>query len=114
MKIAPVADVKAQLSHYLDQAQESPVVVTRNGRPVAVITGVTDSDDLERLVLAHTPRFRRLLDAAERRIAETGGTLHDDFWSSIQQSDGSAPAPRVAERKPPYRPRPPRSTRRTR
>ena len=116
MKIAPVADVKAQLSHYLDQAQESPVVVTRNGRPVAVITGVTDADDLERLVLAHTPRFRRLLDAAERRIAATGGTSHDEFWSSMEQPDSSATTPRVAEQKPPYRPRPPRSpsTRRAR
>ena len=109
MKIAPVAEVKAKLSHYLDEAQESPVVVTRNGRPVAVITGVTDADDLERLVLAHTPRFRRLLDAAERRIAETGGIPHDELWSAMGQPDASA-APRVAEKKPRYRPRAPRTS----
>ena len=103
MKIAPVAEVKAQLSHFLDEAQESPVVVTRNGRPVAVITGVTDADDLERLVLAHTPRFRRLLDASERRIAETGGIPHDEFWAALESPDPAA-APRVAEQKPGYRP----------
>ena len=109
MKIAPVADVKAQFSHYQDEAQESPVVVTRNGRPVAVITGVTDADDLERLVLAHTPRFRRLLDAAERRIAETGGIPHDELWSAMEQPDTPA-TPRVAERRSPYRARKPRTS----
>ncbi|MBL7064189.1 MAG: hypothetical protein ISS49_08295 [Anaerolineae bacterium] len=25
-------------------------------------------------------RFRRLLDAAEERIQQTGGVKHDDFW----------------------------------
>ena len=105
MKIAPVADVKAQLSHYLDEAQESPVVVTRNGRPVAVITGVSDPDDLERLVLAHTPRFRRLVDAAERRVAETGGVPHEEFWATVE----GAAAPRVAEKNAPYRARKPRT-----
>jgi len=101
MKIAPVAEVKAQFSHYLDEAQESPVVVTRNGRPVAVITGIEDPDDLERLVLSHTPRFRRLIEAAERRIAESGGIPHDQFWASIKQ----ALPKKVAEPKPTYRPR---------
>ncbi len=84
MKIAPVAEVKARLSQYLDEAQEGPVVVTRNGRPVAVLAAVTDPDDLERLVLAHTPRFRRLLDEAERRIQEGGGVPHDDFWAAVE------------------------------
>ena len=73
MKIAPVAEVKARFSRYLQESQRGPIVVTKNGRPVAVLVSVTDEDELERLVLAHTPRFRRLLERAERRIEETGG-----------------------------------------
>ena len=83
MKIAPIAEVKAKLSQYVDEAQESPVVVTRNGRPVAALTAVSDPEELERLVLAYTPRFRRLLDDAERRIKESGGVPHDTFWASV-------------------------------
>lgn len=101
MRIAPVAEVKSRFSHYLDEAQESPVVVTRNGRPIAVITGVTDPDDLERLILSHTPRFRRLLAAAERRISETGGVPHDEFWTTVEKPNPT----RVAEKKPTYRAR---------
>jgi prevent-host-death family protein len=84
MKIVPVADVKARFSRYLEESKEGPIIVTKNGRPVAVVVSVTDEDELERLVLAHTPRFRRLVDAAERRIQKTGGIQHKDFWASVQ------------------------------
>ena len=83
MRIAPVAEVKAHFSRYVDEAQTAPVIVTRNGRPVAVLAAMPDPEDLERFMLAHTPRFRRLLEAAEQRIQETGGLTHDAFWESV-------------------------------
>ncbi len=45
MKSASVAEVKAGFSRYLDEAREGPVVVTRNGRPAAILTAVTDPED---------------------------------------------------------------------
>lgn len=80
MKIAPVADVKAHFSSYLEASAAEPIIVTKNGRPVAAIVAIADDDELERLVLAHTPRFRRLLDDAEERIRRAGGVTHEDFW----------------------------------
>lgn len=85
MKIAPVAEVKARFSSYLEQCERGPVIVTKNGRPVAVLVSVSDEDELERLVLAHTPRFRRLLDEAERRIKKEGGVRHKDFWAASKK-----------------------------
>jgi prevent-host-death family protein len=71
MKIAPLADVKARLSAYLDQcAAEGPVVITRNGKAVAVLLAPHD-DDLERLVLARSPRFRAFLDGGFRPLTRT-------------------------------------------
>src|SRR5215472_1298167 len=89
MKIAPVADVKARFSSYLEQSQKGPVIVTKNGRPVAAIVSVTDEEELERLVLAHTPTFRRLLDAAEKRIQRRGGLKHNEFWTSVRAKAGN-------------------------
>lgn len=80
MKIASVANVKARLSAYLKETEEGPVVVTRNGKAVAVMLAVTDDDELERLVLAHSPKFQALLDKSRRQIEETGGIPHDQFW----------------------------------
>ena len=37
MKIASVADVKAKFSGYLKASQQGPIVVTKNGRPVAML-----------------------------------------------------------------------------
>jgi prevent-host-death family protein len=83
MKIAPVSEVKARFSAYLERCQDGPVIVTKNGRPVAVLISILEDDELERLVLAYTPRFRRLLDAAEQRIQQTGGIGHEEFWKSF-------------------------------
>ena len=84
MKIAPVADVKARLSAYIKESEKGPVVITRNGKAIAVILSVADDDELERLILAHSPKFQSLFDAAEQRIKETGGIQHDDFWEAIE------------------------------
>lgn len=83
MKIAPIAEVKARLSAYVNDSQEGPVVLTRNGKPVAVLLGVTDEDEVERLILAYSPKFQALLDAAEQRIRETGGIGHEEFWTKV-------------------------------
>jgi len=73
MKIAPLAEVKDHFSAYIDESRESPVVVTRNGRPVAMIISIDDEDDLDSLLLAHNPRFVHLLEAARQRVRVTGG-----------------------------------------
>src|SRR4051794_26185149 len=84
MKIASVADVKARLSAYLKESQRGPVIVTRNGKPVAVLLAVPDEDELERLVLAPSPKFRAILDKPTRQIEETGGIPHDAFWREVE------------------------------
>jgi len=58
MKIASVADVKAKFSGYLKASEQGPVVVTKNGRPVAMLLSITDEDEIERMVLAHSPSSR--------------------------------------------------------
>ena len=87
MKIASVADVKARLSSYLKASAAGPVVVTRNGKAVAVLLGVEDDEELERLLLAHSKKLRTILDAADRRIDEGAGVGHDEFWRQVEAAD---------------------------
>lgn len=84
MKIASVADVKARLSAYLKQSEEGPVIVTRNGKAVAVLLAVSDEDELERLILAHSPKFQAILEKSRRQIDATGGIPHDEFWREVE------------------------------
>ena len=83
MRIASVADIKARLSAFLKEAEEGPVVVTRNGKAVAVLLAVTDDDELERLVLAHSPKFQSLLNKSRRQIEKSGGIPHEQFWREV-------------------------------
>ena len=86
MRIAPLADVKARLSAYLEQCTtEGPIVITRNGRPVAVLLTPVDDDDLEGLLLARSARFQALLDKSRRSIRSGKGLTHKDFWKAVAQ-----------------------------
>lgn len=90
MKIASVADVKARFSEYLKESENGAVVVTRNGRPVAVILGTEDEDEIERLILGHSKRLRAILEAARRRIREGKGIPADEFWRQVEAENDRA------------------------
>ena len=84
MKIAPLADVKARLSAYLDECEtEGPVVITRNGKAAAILLAPKDEEDLERLVLAHSRRFQALLEKSRRRVRTGKGISHNKFWKTV-------------------------------
>ena len=84
MRIVPVAEIKARFSAYLKGGEEGPVIVTRNGKPVAVLISVEDEEEIERLVLAYSPRFQSLLQMARKQIEEGGGIQHEEFWQEVE------------------------------
>ena len=76
MRIAPLADVKARLSAYVEQCEtDGPIVITRNGRAVAILLAPVDDDDLEGLLLARSPRFQGLL-ANRGRVSRAAKDYH--------------------------------------
>ncbi len=80
MKIAPVADIKARFSAYLKASREGPVIVTRNGKPVAVLLAMDDEDELERLIIAYSPKFQHILREAREEIQGGKGLPHTEVW----------------------------------
>jgi prevent-host-death family protein len=86
MRIAPLADVKARLSAYLDEcADEGPLVITRNGKAVAVLLVPYDDDDLERLLLGRSPRFQALLNRSRKSLQEGQGLSEEAFWDAVRK-----------------------------
>jgi prevent-host-death family protein len=90
MKIASVAEVKAQFSSFLHASEGGPIVVTRNGKPVAVIVGVQDEDEIERLLMAYSPRLQSILEKSRKQIREGDVLSNEDFWAEAKASRGEA------------------------
>lgn len=89
MKIASVAEVKSQFSAYLKASEGGPIVVTRNGRPVAVIVGVQDEDEIERLLMAYSPHLRAILDRSRQQFREGQWLGEEEFWSQFKHTPPS-------------------------
>jgi prevent-host-death family protein len=86
MKIASVADVKARFSAFLRESKRGPVIVTRNGKPTAVLLSVEDEDEIERLTLAYSPKFQKMLSLAKQQIREGRGIQDEDFWREAKNN----------------------------
>ena len=80
MKMASVAEIKARLSSYLKESEKGPIIVTRHGKPVAVLLPVQDEEELERLILAYSERLRAILEVGRQQVRQGEGIPHEDFW----------------------------------
>ena len=88
MRIASIANIKAKFSGYIKESKQGPIVVTKNGKPIAVLLAVSDEDEIERLILAYSPKFQNMLKSAEQQIREGQTQKHTDFWQEVVAEQG--------------------------
>jgi prevent-host-death family protein len=62
MKVVPLAEAKNQLSAYVETAQHERVLVTRHGKPAALLLGV-EGEDFEDLLTRSDPEFWKMIEA---------------------------------------------------
>ncbi|HXV59465.1 MAG TPA: type II toxin-antitoxin system Phd/YefM family antitoxin [Vicinamibacteria bacterium] len=67
MKVIPLSEAKANLSHYARRCREEPIIVTVNGVPAFQLVPLGEDDDLIDHLIEYNPRFRKLL---EKRLKE--------------------------------------------
>ena len=65
-------DATGSLSEYTRKARKAPVVVTRRGRPVALLRVVSD-EEWEDLVVSSSPAFRRIIERSWKDYEARGG-----------------------------------------
>jgi prevent-host-death family protein len=84
VNVATQSEVAADFDGYVKAARTGPVVVTSKGKPVAVLLTAEDADDLERLLMGHSPELQSLLESARKRFREGRGIPHETFWKGIE------------------------------
>ena len=65
MKVLAIREAKAGLSATLDEAQHERVLITRNGKPSAIVIGV-EGHDYEEVLLMANPRFWEMIEASRK------------------------------------------------
>ena len=94
MKIVPLNEVKNRFSTYLELSKREDIVVTKNGRPAAILHAVTD-EDIEDYLFESDPRFIARIEALRREFQREGGTSLADVRKQLR-----VPASRGGERAP--------------
>ena len=69
MKVVALGQAKNELSAYVDEAQHDRVLVTRHGRPAAIIIGV-EGEELEDLLTRSDPKFWQMIET-RRKASKT-------------------------------------------
>jgi prevent-host-death family protein len=69
MKVVALGKAKNELSAYVEEAQRDRVLVTRHGRPAALIIGV-EGEEFEDLMTRSDPEFWQMIEA-RRKTSKT-------------------------------------------
>lgn len=69
MKVVALGQAKNELSAYVDQAQHDRVLVTRHGKPAAIIIGV-EGEEFEDLMTRSDPEFWQMIET-RRKASKT-------------------------------------------
>jgi len=78
VKEVPLTEVKDDLSRYLRQAEDRPIVITRHGKPAGVLIGFASEDDWFDYRLENDPRFLARVDQARRSLRAGKGVPLED------------------------------------
>jgi prevent-host-death family protein len=80
MKIENIREVKAKLNQVVTELPKTgSVVITKNGKPCAVLLPVTEETDLEALLLSQNKRFWELFDKSVKSGERRGWTRLEDL-----------------------------------
>ena len=87
MRMATLSEVTSKFRNYLKASEAGPVVVTKKGKPVAVLLSVTDEEEIERLLLSYSPQFQAIMQAGKKQIAEGRSLRHEEFWRRMEAQE---------------------------
>ena len=49
-----------------------------------MLLGIRDEAEIERLILAYSPKFQEILKRGRKQIEKTGGIEHEQFWKDVE------------------------------
>ncbi len=87
MKWTTVREAKNKLSEFLKYAEKDDIVITRNGKPTAIIHHV-DEDELMDYLVEHSPRFIKMIESQWRDYLKHGGVPLEVLEKEVKRKRG--------------------------
>jgi prevent-host-death family protein len=82
MKTIDIRKAVGPLADYAQAVDKEAVVVTKNGKPVAVLSSARGMDK-ESIALANSPTFASIIQRARARHAKEGGIPLDEVYRRL-------------------------------
>ena len=83
MKTVEVSKATLPLSDYTREVKKEPVIVTKEGRPVAALVSLTNAD-FETVSLSNNPKFIALIERSRSRQKSEGGVSPDEIRRRLE------------------------------
>ena len=87
MKLIGLKEAKTNLSSFVDQSQRERILITRRGKPAAVVIGV-EGQDLEQVLLGGDAEFWKMIQQRRQSAATVSS---DDIRRSFDIETGAEP-----------------------
>ena len=94
MKSIGLKEAKAHLSQFVDKAQHERILITRHGRPAALVIGV-EGHDIEQIVLGSDAEFWTMIEERRKQRATlTSDDIRRSFGIPTRAERRRAPSRR--------------------
>ncbi len=88
MKTVEVAKAIMPLSDYTKGVKKEPVIITKEGRPVAALVSITNAD-IETVSLSNNPKFIALIERSRSRQKSEGGISTEEMRRRLAKPKSS-------------------------
>jgi len=91
MKTVEVAKATLPLSDYTKKVKKEPVIITKEGKPVAALVSIINAD-IETVSLSNNPKFIALIERSRTRQKSEGGISSEEMRRRLGKPKRSAHA----------------------
>jgi prevent-host-death family protein len=89
MKTVEVSKATLPLSDYTKEVKKEPVIITKEGRPVAALVSLPNAD-IETVSLSNNPKFIALIKRSRLRQKAEGGVSTEEMRRRLEKPKRSA------------------------
>ena len=84
MKTVEISKATLPLSDYTKGIKKEPVIITKEGRPVAALVSIPNAD-IEMVSLSNNPRFVALIERSRARQKSEGGISSEEMRRRLER-----------------------------